>query len=378
MNAVRGAVVRHAVVAFVLSRTIFFAVVVLGSQIALLGKTYGESVWETSIEFEGRRVVPELVRTVLIADAYWYRSIAVYGYGNEPGRSESWAFFPFYPLLVRLCRITGDFALDGLIASNGAFLIALILLGHVALRAGLAVEESVRAIWYAAFFPAAYFFSLPMTESTFLALSLGCALFALRGRSFSAGFLAALAAMTRFAGIFLFVIVALTPRETPWRKRLMAALLAPAGTLAFIAFQYFRTGDALRFVHSQASWGRATRWPWQPFVEFARHSSTVSQPWNAILLNCIVAVAVIIAAVSLLVRRQWAFGLYSLISVLVPLTSGSLQSMARYSAVIFPVYLWLAVCGRKPIVDRAVLAVFATLYGAFVVLFALHVDFALA
>jgi hypothetical protein len=65
-------------------------------------------------------------------------------------------------------------------------------------------------------------------------------------------------------------------------------------------------------------------------------------------------------------------------SVLVPLSTGSLQSLGRYTLVVFPLYLWLATFTRHEIVARLVLAVLVTLFGWRTALFILRVDVALA
>src|SRR6185436_12327065 len=107
------------------------------------------------------------------------------------------------PLAVRYLRVTGNFALDGVLLSNAAFLGSLLVLGAVSIRSGLTPEEAERAQWYAAFFPTSYFLSLPLTESLFLLLSLAAVWCLLAARLPAAGVLGALAAATRIQGLLL-------------------------------------------------------------------------------------------------------------------------------------------------------------------------------
>jgi hypothetical protein len=65
-------------------------------------------------------------------------------------------------------------------------------------------------------------------------------------------------------------------------------------------------------------------------------------------------------------------------SAVVPLSSGSLQSMARYALVDFPLFYFLAAIGRAPARDRTITAAFVILLGWLVALFTLRLDFALA
>ena len=86
----------------------------------------------------------------------------------------------------------------------------------------------------------------------------------------------------------------------------------------------------------------------------------------------------IAAGVSFLVRRQWSYAAYTLLSVAVPLSSGSLQSLARYALVDFPLFYWLAGGCRTTSRDRALTATFVMILGWLIALFTLRVDFALA
>ncbi|HEX8618957.1 MAG TPA: hypothetical protein VF911_15345 [Thermoanaerobaculia bacterium] len=355
---------------------------VSGSQMAFLGKVYSESVWQTRIALDATRLRPELVRVAMVGDAWFYRSIALHGYDTRAvsGRAANWAFFPLYPLVVRVSGPTGDFALDGMIVSHVAFGAALLLLGSLMTRISFEVADAERAIWYLAFFPSSYFFSLPMTESLFLALALGALLSGAEGRWWLAGVLGGLAALTRAPGVLLvlpLILMFVERRDRPWIKAGWLVLV-PAGTGVFMWHLWHVTGDAFAFVHVQRNWGRAAQPFWVPLVEFVRHPGVVSEPWNLLALNFASTLLVVAAGVTLLMERRWALGLYALVCVLLPLSTGSLQSMARYTAVIFPVFAWLAVLGRRPAWDRAITGIGITLMGWLLALLILRVDVALA
>src|SRR6266545_3317631 len=62
-------------------------------------------------------------------DTVWYGQIAEEGYSYSPTEKSAVAFFPFYPLLMAALKpLVGDTVLAGLLISNVAFLLALILL----------------------------------------------------------------------------------------------------------------------------------------------------------------------------------------------------------------------------------------------------------
>ena len=126
------------------------------------------------------------------------------------------------------------------------------------------------------------------------------------------------------------------------------------------------TGDPLAFVKAQALWGRGSlQWP-----------LSVSTPWNFAALNVAAAVLLVIAGVGLLREKRWPLAAYTLLAVAIPLSTGSLQSLARYSMVVFPAFLWLAEKTEKS--ERWIAAVFLILLGWMLTMFVLRVDFALA
>src|ERR1700758_249182 len=60
-------------------------------------------------------------------DGIWYRHIAAHGYLLVPGHQSDPAFFPFYPLLLKLMAAVGiSTGAGGIIVSNVLFLAALI------------------------------------------------------------------------------------------------------------------------------------------------------------------------------------------------------------------------------------------------------------
>jgi hypothetical protein len=368
--------VRPALAAFITSRVLIFALVILGAQIAFVQKV--SSVWETHVTFDFKRVIPETTRIAMVGDAWSYRTIAATGYGpRAPSGAPhpTWAFFPLFPLAVRYLGITGDFALDGMLISNAAFAIALALLGFVAND-----QNTERAMFYLAFFPVSYFFSFPLPEALFLALVLGAFASAQRDRWWAAALIAALASATRVTGILLLPALLLVAVQHPPRLRrsLLWLAIAPAGLLAFMLHLHLQTGNALAFVEAQALWGRRPALFLTPLLSYVLDWRTMGTSWNLIAFNFAVTLLLLAAGVVLMARRQWAFGAFTLLVTVVALSSGSLQSMARYALGAFPMFLWLASVGGKPLADRIISAVSMLLLGWFVALLTLRVDFALA
>ncbi len=373
--------VRAALLAFLLSRAAFFALVVVGSNVAFLRKVYNDRIWETTVVLQRERIVPGIIVTVMNGDAWWYRSIARNGYDRRPFAPgvSNWAFFPLYPLTVRILAVSGDYAIDGMLVSHAALLGALLLLGPLTLACGGTEDDAGRAVFYVAFFPTSYFLSLPLPESLFLFLTVGAFLAAQRDRWWLAGLAGALAAATRPGGGLLLPALALLAIERGvWRRAFAWLLLIPLGAGAFMLHLYRLSGNAFAFAGVQQSWGRQATPFWTPLVAFLRRPSAIGEPWNLIGMNFLAALLIAGAACWWLARREWSLGAYALLSLLLPLSAGSLQSMSRYAAVVFPLFIALAIVGRRAAVDRTIVAASVTLFGWLVALLTLRVDFALA
>ena len=71
-------------------------------------------------------------------------------------------------------------------------------------------------------------------------------------------------------------------------------------------------------------------------------------------------------------RGEWALALYTLLCVIVPLSSLSLQSMTRYVLVMFPVFMLLAVAGKSERRHQVIQTIFISLSILLAALFAAH------
>jgi Gpi18-like mannosyltransferase len=287
-------------------------------------------------------------------------------------------------LLLRAASfLTGEFTLAGMLISSIFFLFALILLHRTALSFGLDIAEADRTIFYLAIYPVSYFFSLPLTESLFLLLSVASFYFAKRERWWVAGVCGALASATRITGILLLPALAILYWQTyrhfwPPRKHLTALALVPLGLLAFMIHLHVITGNALAFKGALAAWGRAPGFFLSPLLGYLRQPWNVVEPWNPHFLNFWAATLTIICGLVLLKRRAYALACYSLLSAFVALSSGLLQSQARYAMVVFPTFMVLATWGRSTRVDTLIRTVSLVLLSLMTALFAAHFSIAMS
>jgi hypothetical protein len=297
-------------------------------------------------------------------DATWYLDIAHAGYGADAAKP---AFFPLYPLLVRISgALTGSDLVGAILVSTACLAAALYALRRLtALELG---EDAARAaVLLCALFPMAFFFSAVYSEALFLALSLGSVYAARTDRWAWAGALGALAAGTRSAGILLvvpLVLLAVRGRRRPGPEAAWI-LLVPVGLLAFCGYLSLKGGSARAPFDAQAVWFRSFAWPfaglwdgtvaaWDGVRQLASGSRTPvyftqagGDPFNVAWHNVTLwafLVAIVPAVIGVLRRLPPAYGAYTLVALALPLsypvTPQPLMSFPRFAAVLFPLYMW--------------------------------------
>lgn len=313
-------------------------------------------------------------------DAVHYLDIARRGYYGY-----DMAFFPLYPGLIALVgRFTGNDLIAGLLISNVSLFFGLLFFYKLAERE---YDRSVahRAIFYVSIFPAAVFFSAVYTESLFFALTVASFYYIREHKWVTAGLLGGLAALTRVEGVLLFVpylIEVFVPGDAGSWKRFfgtraqalrvaIGAALIPAGLLLYMAWLWVLRGDPLYFSHVQVHWDRHFAPPWASFwhgislIATSHSAPTIS--------NQIVEMAFTLLMILVLLfgfqRLRPSFSAYMALSILAPLSTSSLMSMPRFALVMFPMFIILALWGRRTWVNSAVVAFSLSLLGLFTVLF---------
>src|SRR5690606_6476278 len=131
-------------------------------------------------------------------DSQWYVQIARDGYWFQPLQQSNVAFFPLYPLYMRLVArfVGGNLILSGFLVSNIALLLALIYLYRLTVLELGDRPSAQRAVFYAAFFPTAFFFNAVYTESLFFLLTIATMYHARRQQWLAATVVGLLAAAT--------------------------------------------------------------------------------------------------------------------------------------------------------------------------------------
>ena len=323
-------------------------------------------------------VIAGLRQTLVTGDALSYESIAKTGYDKQrfDNKAHNWGFFPVYPLLVSVFH--ADFYLVGMVVSNVLFLVSLGLLFLVSKMFGLDEDKANLAVLFAAIYPTSYFFSMPFTESLFFCTTLLSVYLALKDRWWLAGVAGAVASATRITGVLLFVLLGILyfqRRGKLIKSDALSLLLVPLGLVTFMAYIWRVTGNPFAVIQAQAASGRSTSpiFFLRPMISFIVHPRAFAG-WGFEPLAFAVAALVFFCAFLLARWKEWALAAYSFLSVVLPLSTGTLTSIPRYMMVVFPIYIVLA----KLKGQQAITFAFTVLLALLTVLCALHYTFAVA
>ncbi|HKV37339.1 MAG TPA: mannosyltransferase family protein [Pyrinomonadaceae bacterium] len=371
--------IREALFVFLLTRGLIFLIFIVAGQFSVVSHPESNTR-DAIIRFEPASISENLRRTMWQADVIHYVVISQEGYHRAPfdindRRSHEYAFFPLFPMLLWLLgRVTTGVVLWGAVLCNVFFFIALVLLHKLTLAFGYDDSVAGRTIFYLAVFPFSYFFSIPLTESLFVLLTVASFYAAKREHWWTAGIIGLLASATRLTGVLLLpslLVLSWQMYRSLHVRKIMGLLLIPCGLFAYMFYSWWLSGDALAFKHAAEAWGRKpSLFFLPPLVRFLYPPHVIADPWNIYLLSTGAAVLCFICIYILTKRREWALALYTLMSVIIPLSSGVTQSLGRYSMGFFPVFIALGLGTNSNHTDQATRVLLVFLLGIMTLLFA--------
>lgn len=285
-------------------------------------------------------------------DGVHYLRIALMGY---EGSHYSQAFFPLYPLIIKILSL-GDFPFwTGFILSNILFLASLHLF-YKLLSIDHSPKVSLQAVVLLLVFPTSFYFGSLYSESLFLLLSLSSLIFIRKKNFLLAGIFAALASATRIVGIFLFAAI-IIECFLLWKrgelKNLWSSatgiLIAPMGLFAYIFYLKSNFNNPFYFLSAQPVFGaeRSESIILLPQVIFRYLKMMTSLQINSLsffnvsleLILTLIPLALLIASYKKIRLSYWVFTLGCL---LLPTLTGTLSSMPRYALMSFLVFPFIA------------------------------------
>lgn len=298
---------------------------------------------------------------------------------NLPGISKSYAFFPFYPLMIRIVSMPlsllgmnaiATASLAGVMISMLGTLAAMFALYELALPE-LGEDGALRSVFYLLIFPSGFFLAEIYTEGLFLGLAFTSLMLLRRGRFGWAILFAVLATFTRAVGVALSIPIFLAwlrasewmeldmewrqlyYRGIPW-KIVFNALAAVAPVIAFLLWRVSYYGMAFSRVEEEF-FGRGLLSMGFSFITWSEGFKAMfgNNP-NAAAYYMVEWLGILIGVVACIAgfKRHPDLAIFGALVVFLSLTSGPAQGMYRYVLAAPPVFLFLSRLGKNPAFDR--------------------------
>jgi hypothetical protein len=314
--------------------------------------------------------------------------------------SRNYAFFPFYPVMIRIFALPlSIFGMNAIATATlaGVTVSALgALLGMLALydltRESLGEDGALRAIFYLIIFPTGFFLLQVYTEGLFIGLAFGCLAALKRKYWLLAALLAAVATLTRAVGVLLIIPMLMTWFRTgdckdlysAWRqvfqsgvarRSLYHAFLAIVPIIVFFVWRisylgfYFDYVETREYGRGFLNLGSAFSFWATAFVTMIKgdnpqHTAYYITEFIGLILGAVTSV--------ILFRSQPEIAWFSFAVVIASWASGPAQGIHRYILGAPAVFFVLAQWGRHPVFDRAWTLFSILMMGALATLFAFN------
>ena len=303
-------------------------------------------------------------------DSGWYLQIAEHGYSPKLGTIDrelnmaNYAFFPVLPIFIRIVgTVIRNYFVAGLLITNICLIVSGVYL-YKLVRLDYEDIVGFNAVKFLFIFPNAYMFSSVLTEPVFLMLTLMIFYYGRKQKWLLIGVLGFFLSLTRVLGAFIalpILIEYLKVRDYRLSKIKLNVLyiaIIPLGLAVYIFYNYFLTRDPLAFVHIQAAWGREISSP-NPIIALYEGLTGSGYYYK---LSALIALLVLTALVIFYRRFRFSYWVYTLYSILIPISTG-LLSVHRFVLILFPFYILFGLLYKRPKLDLATTIAMALLQG---------------
>lgn len=279
-------------------------------------------------------------------DGAHYLNLAEFGYGYQRRTDADYAFFPVYPWATHTFNFFGSYLTSGLFISHLSLIFALYFLYKlVALDFNTKIARST--IYLMLIFPTAFFFGSVYAESLFLLLAVLSFYLARKNNFFLACVTATVASATGISGIFLwpaliyeFWLFCGRDFRQCLTSSALSLALPPLGLLAFLRFQFLKTGTFFLFpVVGKLVLLHQVFFRYSKMLIFTDHLDPL---FFTIVLELVCATLILFVLIFSFKKIRFSYWLFVLLSYLLPSFSGSFMSFPRYTIVLFPIFIYLA------------------------------------
>lgn len=299
-------------------------------------------------------------------DGNHYIEIAKNGYQQY----FQYAFFPFYPILIKFIRIfLGDYLLSALLISWVSIFIGLQFFYRL-LVLEFGQKNAYQTIVWLLIFPTSFFFLVAYSESLFFMLTILSFYWYKKDNLWLATLSATLASFTRLAGLAVVIALIIDLFIKKKLRKNWMIFLSPSGFLLFCIYQYFQSGNPAAFIEAESYWQRSLTFPGIGFWETIKSLISINgflfkYPVTLIDLSIsVLGVGLILRSIKFLQTRYFVYGLGSII---LPLLTPTLSSMPRFFLTIFPIFIILTMMPNYfkltfMVISLVLLVILATLF----------------
>ena len=297
--------------------------------------------------------------------------------------SLSYAFFPFYPLMIRIFAFPlsllgmnpiATATLAGVIVSALGTLLGMLALFDLT-KDSLGENGALRAAFYLIIFPTGFFLLQVYTEGLFVGLAFSCLAMLKRKHLLAAALLGVCATLTRAVGVTLVIPMLVTWFRTgewmdldlEWRQIFHQGVPLRPLFHALLAFDYIESNF---FGRGFLQFGTAY-YLWSEVIQDIAGGRADPQfvAYHLIeLAGLILGVTACMRTLKTHPELAW----FSLAVVIVSLGSGPIQGMQRYILGAPAVFIALARWGENPVFDRAWTILSILIMGLLAMLFAFN------
>lgn len=289
-------------------------------------------------------------------DGAHYIHIATHGYTNVGDPANFIAFFPLYPLLIRLNPLSlispyfsaWSISVIGSILGHGFF--------YAFLRSRMEKKAALRVLLLFCLSPISFYFTHVYTEGLYLALITGFLLLLTHKKYWLAALIGFLATTTRLVGIVTVIplAIAILPAIRSWKKipKLLPLMLIPLGFVLYLGINQVTFGNPFHYQEVlKNNWYKTTVNPFTQYLSYANHFDMRTLfdfqsdhfPTMQLDIFTTLITPVLLAAYVYLKRKKVEWGLFawSVAQLLIIMSQSFWMSNTRYIALILPLWIYI-------------------------------------
>lgn len=294
-------------------------------------------------------------------DSYWYERIYDNGYqtitdekqlgyhnSEKDYKLSEWAFFPLFVMILKVIGLPFSltFGQSALIISAIFSILSFWSFFQICKLYFTSTDEAFFTTIVFICFPFHYHYSMFYTESVFLTLMLQAILNLYKQKYLLFSLFISLIVLVRPNGTFVILSLFFTFLEVSqiiinkkFRfeninlktfKYSLAFLGAIASFALFLYFNYYKTGYLLAYMKAQVGWGRSATFPLLTFFKSFGFSDIV---------NSVYTIIVMFIGIKIWKNFPLSINILFWITILIPLSTGSTDSLPRFISILFPVFI---------------------------------------